>query len=258
MVVRREEIRAMQEAWRAYLDLALGLTETSRKRATKVAKKLVGKGNATAEQLQAMAEDLVSTSLANREALTRLVRYELERTLGRVGLATADEVTSLTSRVRELEQQLAEAKAGAAAPSPVRAAEVAELAEAATTGATATGAPARPVRRVAKKTAAPRKVAASASVPSGTIVPVEPPVVATVEGPLAEPAPPVEPPARAARRAAAKRTVAKRTAAPEPVAKKAVAKKAVATSAVPATGAGKKTTSVRKAAAKKAPAQEQP
>src|SRR5882672_10694817 len=99
-MVRREELRSMTDAWRAYLDLALGLTETSRKRATKVAKKLVGKGGATAEQLQTMAEELVNTSVANREALTRLVRFELDRALGRVGLATAEEVGELTARVR--------------------------------------------------------------------------------------------------------------------------------------------------------------
>jgi polyhydroxyalkanoate synthesis regulator phasin len=223
MVVRREEIRAMQEAWRAYLDLALGLTETSRKRATKVAKKLVGKGNATAEQLQAMAEDLVTTSLANREALTRLVRYELERALGRVGLATADEVTSLTNRVRELEQQLAEAQAGGALAAPAAPPEP------------------TPVRRVAKKTVAPRKAAASASVPPGTVLPVEPPAVAPAEVPAGTVAPP---PAEApARQAVAKRSVAKKAVAPAPVAKKAVAKK---------------TTPVRKAVAKRTPAQEQP
>jgi polyhydroxyalkanoate synthesis regulator phasin len=221
MVVRREEIRAMQEAWRAYLDLALGLTETSRKRATKVAKKLAGKGGATAEQLQAMAEDLVSTSLANREALTRLVRYELERALGRVGLATADEVTSLTNRVRELEQELAEAKIGGAA------------------GLAATETPAPP-RRVTKKRVPPRKTPASASVPPGTVLPVEPPAVAAAEVPAGTVAPPVAP---AAGKAVAKRAVAKKAVAPAPAAKKAVAKK---------------TTPVRKAVAKKAPAQEQP
>ncbi len=242
MVVRREEIRAMQEAWRAYLDLALGLTETSRKKATKVAKKLVGRGNATAEQLQAMAEDLVSTSLANREALTRLVRYELERALGRVGLATADEVTSLTSRVRELEQQLAEAKAGGG------------VAEAKAGGAAAGVAetPATPVRRVAKKSVAPRKVAASASAPSGTIMPVEPPAVVTAEVPATGTVPAagtVPPPTR---KAVAKRTVAKKAVAPAPVAKKAVAPAPVAKAVA------KKAAPVRKTAAKKAPAQEQP
>src|SRR5262249_9068700 len=121
-MVRREEIRAMQDAWRAYLDLALGATETSRKKATKVARKLLGRGNATAEQLQSMAEDLVTSSKANREAIPRLVRFELERTLNRVGLATTEEVNALSTRVKELEQELEEAKNGrgrGSAPAPV-------------------------------------------------------------------------------------------------------------------------------------------
>src|SRR5258708_7661352 len=113
-MARREELRSMQDAWRAYLDLALGFTETSRKRAMKVAKKLVGRSGATAEQLQSMAEDLVNTSLANRESLIRLVRFELDRALGRVGLATAEEVAALTKRVRELEEELKVARSGAA------------------------------------------------------------------------------------------------------------------------------------------------
>src|SRR5256714_1513850 len=124
-MVRREEMRAMQDAWRAYRDLALGLTETSRKKATKVARKLAGRGNATAEQLQSMAEELVSTSLANREALSRLVRFELERALGKVGLATAEQVDALTSRLQGLEHDFATPKKGrgrGATPAPVTAA----------------------------------------------------------------------------------------------------------------------------------------
>src|SRR5262245_17103634 len=105
----------MQDAWKAYLEVALGLTEASRKKAGKVAKRLVGKGGATAAQVQALAEDLVATGLANRESLTRLVRYELDRALGVVGLATADEVADLTARVKDLEHQLRGAQTTSAA-----------------------------------------------------------------------------------------------------------------------------------------------
>jgi polyhydroxyalkanoate synthesis regulator phasin len=105
----------MQDAWRAYLQLALGLSEASRKRAEQVARDLIGKGGATASQLQGMAEELVSTSRANREALATLVRYELDRALVAVGLASADEVGELTERVRRLEHDLREATARAAA-----------------------------------------------------------------------------------------------------------------------------------------------
>jgi polyhydroxyalkanoate synthesis regulator phasin len=107
----------MQDAWRAYLELAMGVTESSRKRAQTVARKLVGQGGATAAQLQALAEELRSTGLANREAMTKLVRFEVERALGAVGLATADEVASLNERVAELERDLRGARSAAAAPS---------------------------------------------------------------------------------------------------------------------------------------------
>jgi polyhydroxyalkanoate synthesis regulator phasin len=141
----------MQDAWRAYLELAFGLTEASKKKAKEVAKELVGKGGATAAQLQSVAEDLLTTSRNNREGLARLVRYEVDRALGAVGLATADEVAELTNRIGDLERQFREASA------PTATAE-----QPAATGAntTATKAPAATARKstakktVAKKTAA--------------------------------------------------------------------------------------------------------
>src|SRR5918997_95253 len=105
----------MQDAWRAYLEMALGLTEAPRKKAQKVASDLVNRGGATAAQLQGLVEDLLSAGMANREALTNIVRFEVDKALGVVGLATADEVGELTSRVRDLEKQLKEAQARAAA-----------------------------------------------------------------------------------------------------------------------------------------------
>jgi polyhydroxyalkanoate synthesis regulator phasin len=105
-----------QEAWRAYLELAMGVTEASKKKAQKVAKRLAGRGGATAQQLQTFADNLVSTSLANREALTKLVRSEVDRALGAVGLAKAEEVTELNDRVRDLERQLSQARSPGATP----------------------------------------------------------------------------------------------------------------------------------------------
>lgn len=105
----------MQDAWRAYLEMALGLTEVPRKRAQKVASELVNRGGATATQLQGLVEDLLTTGVQNREALTNIVRFEVDRALGMVGLATADEVKDLTTRVRDLEKQLRVAQARATA-----------------------------------------------------------------------------------------------------------------------------------------------
>ena len=181
----------MQDAWRAYLELALGLTEASRKRAQTVARKLVGSSGATAAQLQTLAEELVSTGLANREALTKIIRFEVDRALGAVGLATADEVAELTNRVRQLERELQEAKAAAAtsvAPAGEREAGSAVVAPASPavkttpakkTVAKKTVAKKAPAKKaVLKKTAAKKAgaslgSAAAAEATTGTIAPAK-------------------------------------------------------------------------------------
>src|SRR4051812_48038303 len=100
----------MADAWRAYLEMALGLTEAPRKRAQKVVGDLANRGGATAAQLQGLVDDLTSAGMANREALTNIVRHEVDRALGVVGLATVQEVDELNARVRDLERQLRDAK----------------------------------------------------------------------------------------------------------------------------------------------------
>ena len=149
----------MQDAWRAYLELAMGLTEAPRKKAQDAVRRVVDQGGATAAQLQSLAEELVSTGMANREALTKLVRFEVDRALGAVGLATADEVAELTRRVRELERQLREARATPTGPAPAPTKAVAKKAVAKKAVATvartsaeeALAAPARPAKKAAAR-----------------------------------------------------------------------------------------------------------
>lgn len=100
----------MRDALKSYLALAGGVTEVTRQRALDAAKALVAQGEAAAGQVTALADDLLAQTRQNREAVAALVAYEVDRTLGRVGLATADEVKALTSRVRELEGQLVAAR----------------------------------------------------------------------------------------------------------------------------------------------------
>ncbi|MGC4808760.1 phasin family protein [Micromonospora sp. DT233] len=209
----------MQDAWRAYLGMAMGLTETPRKKAQDAVRRLVGSGEATTAQLQALAEELVSTGVANREALTKLVRFEVDRALGAVGLATADEVAELTRRVHELEHQLREAKAtpasalgGPARPGP---------------GDQGAPAPSSAGPAAARPTATDTPTAAAASTPAA-------PGSAEPTGPAASAATP-----KVAKKAIAKKAVAKKAVATnetenesgevtKAVAKRAVAKKAVA------------------------------
>ena len=94
----------MRDALRQYLAMASGLVEVTKNRATPVARALVAQGEATRDQVSDLVEDLITTSRTNRDALVNLVGYEVERSLGRIGVASADEVKALTSRVRELEK----------------------------------------------------------------------------------------------------------------------------------------------------------
>ncbi|MEV1112687.1 hypothetical protein AB0I95_29160 [Micromonospora sp. NPDC049751] len=192
----------MQDAWRAYLELALGLAEAPRKKAQDAVRRVVGTGGATAAQLQALGEELVSTSAANRESLTKLVRFEVDRALGAVGLATADEVAELTRRVRDLERQLREARAT-------------ESPAATTAGGPSAAEPAPKSTSQPDPTRAAQPDPTRAAQPGDGLVPSDGPAGAPVAQQAAAPV---------AQQAAA--PVAKKAAAP--VAKKAIAKKAVA------------------------------
>jgi polyhydroxyalkanoate synthesis regulator phasin len=217
-----------RDAWRTYLELALGLTEASRKKAKKAIKSLVNQSGASVEQVRSMTEELVETSLANREAIAKLVRGELDRALGLVGLASAEEVAELNERIAELERRLRAAESGTAADGTA-------------TEPVAEAAPARlPVPRDVEKPVsvldAARKATAGDTAKSAM-------TKATAKK-------------TAAKKTAAKKSTAKATGGAAP-AKKAVAKKSVAKKA-PAKKAATKTAATKTAAtktvAKKAPA----
>ena len=108
----------MNDALKGYLALASGLTEVTKAKATAAAKAVVAQGGNAAGTVTGLADDLLAQSRSNREALTALVKFEVDKALGRVGLASADEVSELTARIRSLEGQLREAKAAAKVPAP--------------------------------------------------------------------------------------------------------------------------------------------
>lgn len=137
----------MQDAWRAYLELALGLTEASRKKAAQIVKSVAEQSGAKVEDLQGMAEDLLSTGMANRENVVKLIQFELDKALATVGLATKDEVNDLKSRVRQLEQELREARRTETAADKPAAKKVVKKAAKKTTAKKTTA------KKTAKKTA---------------------------------------------------------------------------------------------------------
>ena len=145
----------MNDALKGYLALASGLTEVTKAKATAAAKAVVAQGGNAAGTVTGLADDLVAQSRSNREALTALVKFEVDKALGRVGLASADEVSELTARIRSLEGQLREAKA-AKVPVPAKKTAAAK--------APAKKAPAAkaPAKKAAAAKKAPAKKAASA------------------------------------------------------------------------------------------------
>lgn len=138
---------------KSYLALAGGVTEVTRQRAVAAAKALVAQGEATAEQVTSLAEDLLSQSRQNREAVVALVGYEVDRALARVGLATADEVAALTERVQALESRLAGSGSAAPAASGQQKPKAAAK-KAPATKAAASKAPAKKAKAPAQKASA--------------------------------------------------------------------------------------------------------
>ncbi|MEU8072345.1 hypothetical protein AB0B20_21575 [Micromonospora sp. NPDC049151] len=188
----------MQDAWRAYLELAMGLTEAPRKKAQDAVMRVVGQGGATAAQIQTLAEELVATGLANRESLTKLVRFEVDRALGAVGLATADEVAELTRRVHDLERQLREARG--------------HLGPGETAPATPSGLATAPSGATASPQTGPAHAESSEAAPAGT----EPPTKTGSPAASSPATTPTKAPATTPTRAVAKKTVAKKAIAKKP------------------------------------------
>src|SRR4051794_5269659 len=165
----------MLDALKNYLNLASGVTEVTRQRAVAAAKALQASGEATAEQVQNLADELLVNSGNNRDALLALVRYEVDRALNRLGLATADEVASLQRRVTSLEGALAlspsegAAKAaGSAKATKAPAKSAAKAAPAKSTAAKSTAAKATAAKATAAKSTAAKSTAAKATAAKAT------------------------------------------------------------------------------------------
>ncbi|MGZ4594262.1 MAG: hypothetical protein ACXV3C_10365 [Actinomycetes bacterium] len=223
---------------RSYVQLASGLTDVTRERALAAAKSLLAQGESVVpgtvkSQVGSLTDDLIATSKANRTLLTNLVRLEVERSVGRLGLVSSAELESsmrraarLEKRVADLEYELRQARTGPAAK---------KAAEKAPAKKTAKKAAKKTAKKTAKKAAkkAPAKKAAKAS----------------VAAPAA--APPTSPPT-AAPESASPPTAAPETARPQTASAEAMS---ADTGTGPATDSGTSTTSAaRKTGARRATA----
>ncbi|MBB5963504.1 hypothetical protein [Planomonospora venezuelensis] len=80
-------------------------------KATAIVRELLASGenglSQMSGQVDKLARELVSTGKANRDQLNELVRAEVDRLLGRLDLARAEDLDRLGSRIAELEARLA-------------------------------------------------------------------------------------------------------------------------------------------------------
>jgi len=114
----------MLDDLRGYLQLATGLSEVTAAKAKEAAMALVSHGLSLTTrapdvvgQVQELADDLVTTSKSNREALTGLVRAEVDRAVGRMGFVREDELAALRRHVERLEAQVQQLRSAEAATS---------------------------------------------------------------------------------------------------------------------------------------------
>ncbi|HET6296748.1 MAG TPA: phasin family protein [Kribbella sp.] len=103
----------VMDAVRGYVQLANGLTEVTRQRATHAAKALLQQTGADAltTKVSDLADEIVATSKSNRQLLQAIVANEVEGAVARLGFVRTEEVAALSRRVEGLERELAEAQA---------------------------------------------------------------------------------------------------------------------------------------------------
>lgn len=103
---------------RAYFQLATGITEATLSKAKDAAKALLNDLDLASLQEQSrsrindLADDVMAQGKANRDALTAMIRTEVDKAVGRLGFVREEELAALRAHVLRLEAQIA--KSGAA------------------------------------------------------------------------------------------------------------------------------------------------
>lgn len=101
------------ESVRGYVQLASGLSELTRARATEAAQGLLSlqgtgieTGSKLAVQVSALAEELLVAATTNRHNLTALVRTEVDAAISRVGLVSAEKLQESQAEAARLRAEI--------------------------------------------------------------------------------------------------------------------------------------------------------
>jgi polyhydroxyalkanoate synthesis regulator phasin len=85
--------------WQRLLETGMQFTEMRRSHARALARDLVAQGHLAREQMASAVEDLLDMSRRRTDALRKLVRAEVQRQLGALGLATQKDLAALERRL---------------------------------------------------------------------------------------------------------------------------------------------------------------
>jgi polyhydroxyalkanoate synthesis regulator phasin len=132
--------------WKQLVEAGMQFTEMRRSQAKRIAQDLMAQGQIARDQVAATVDELVEMSRRRTDELTRIVRQEVQRQLGALGIATRDDLERVERRI-------------AAVASP--ASKAAKKAPAKKTPAKKTTAKRAPAKRAPAKKAAAKKTGAS-------------------------------------------------------------------------------------------------
>jgi len=101
--------------WKRLLEAGSQYTEMRRSQARALAADLVAQGHLARDQMASAVEELLEQSRQRREDMRKLIRHEVQRQLGALGLATKADLAALERRMTRASRVTKKAPAKAAA-----------------------------------------------------------------------------------------------------------------------------------------------
>jgi polyhydroxyalkanoate synthesis regulator phasin len=135
--------------WKRALETGMHFTELRRSQAHRLATDLVDRGQLARDQVGAAVDELIEMSRARSEELRAIVRTEVQRQLGVIGLATKSDLAALERRLKTM------AGSPKKAPAPAKEAPAAKKAPAKKAAAKKA-----PAKKAPAKKSPPRKAPA--------------------------------------------------------------------------------------------------
>ena len=85
--------------WKQLIEAGMQFTEMRRSQAKRIASELLAQGQIARDQVASTVDELVEMSRRRTDELTRLVRHEVQRQLGALGLATREDLERVERRI---------------------------------------------------------------------------------------------------------------------------------------------------------------